>query len=137
MPTHDASRTALTANARLVLELVRANGSGRHLTTNDVFAEARERRPAIGYSTVSRALRRLRAHGLVDEVVVPGSDAVFYEPKIAPHAHFRCRSCGAVADLAYVVAPRMVRSLARRYDVDVDGATLTLHGRCAACRYSA
>ncbi len=64
----------LPKNYRLIYDIVEASGAGRHLTSSEIYAKARKRRPGIGFSTVYRGLERLRNLGLVSELHVPGVD---------------------------------------------------------------
>lgn len=125
---------ALPKNYQLVYDIVDEGGLGCHLTPADIYAKAVERRPGIGFSTVYRALDRLRDLGLVSELVVPGAPAATYEPSGPRHAHFRCSECGAIEDVAYAIPARTVRALAERHGLEIDGERVTFEGRCAACR---
>jgi Fe2+ or Zn2+ uptake regulation protein len=124
----------LAKNYRFIDEIVREHGRGQHLSTADVYALAHERRPGIGFTTVYRALRRLRELGLISEINVHGADGAHYEPAGAPHAHFRCSTCGKVEDVAYTLPPAVVERLASEHSADVTDVSLTLHGRCATCK---
>lgn len=123
----------LPANYRLVLDVVRELGSGRHLATMDIFIEAKRRRPAIGYSTVYRGLARLCELGLVAEIIVPGSCAA-YETASAHHAHFRCDGCGLLSDVDYAIPPETVARIAQASGIEITGEALTFRGLCARCR---
>jgi Fe2+ or Zn2+ uptake regulation protein len=134
---HDAHPPAgprLPKNHRLVNDVVREHGLGRHLTTADVHSLAKRAQPAIGFTTVYRALSRLTELGLVAEVRVPGADVTYYERPAEPHAHFRCEGCGRVDDIDFRLPEGAVDGLAAQYGIDVREALITLHGRCATCR---
>ena len=124
----------LAKNYRLVYDVVRKQGHGRHLATADVFKLVRRRRVGIGFTTVYRALAKLRDLGLISEIQLPGADSAYYEPAGQAHAHFRCDVCGGVKDIAYVPSKRVVAQLAQNHRVDVNDVLLSLHGRCANCR---
>lgn len=125
---------ALPKNYQLIYDIVDEGGIGCHLTPADIYAKAIERRPGIGFSTIYRALDRLRDLGLVSELVVPGAPAATYEPSGPRHAHFRCSECGAIEDVDYAIPARTVRALAARHGLDIDGERVTFEGRCATCR---
>ncbi len=134
MPTQDQPDAArLPGNHRLVHEVVCNLAPGEHATVGEVYAIARQRRPKIGFSTVYRALARLRDLGLVSEVRVPGRGPAVYEPHRGCHAHFHCDRCGAVDDVDYTLPTSILAEIARRSGVGVSGAYLTLHGICAQC----
>jgi Fur family ferric uptake transcriptional regulator len=129
-----APHPRLPKNHQVVLEILRGAGHGTHLSTAEVFARAKELRPAIGFSTVYRGIQRLRDLALIDEIVVPGADAAVYELARAPHAHFRCDRCGALEDVAYKLSPRAIASIVEATGARIDDAKLTLHGLCRRCQ---
>ena len=126
-------RPSLPKNYQLIYDIVTASGLGRHLTSTEIYARARKRRPGIGFSTVYRGLERLRALGLVSELDVPGADAATYEPVGPRHAHFRCSECGAIEDVAYAIPARTLNSLASQHGFRIEGERVTFVGRCAKC----
>ena len=125
---------ALSKNHRLVYEIVTEQGTGTHLTMAELFELARQRRPGIGFTTVYRALSRLRDLRLVSEIAIPGAESLVYEPASAPHAHFRCTQCGCVHDLAYAVPEGIAAQLAATHAFEVERIEVSLHGRCPACK---
>jgi Fur family transcriptional regulator, ferric uptake regulator len=127
---HDAR---LSKNHRLVYEVVREQGVGRHLSMAELYEIASARRPGIGFTTVYRALTRLRDQGLVAELTLPGADSAYYEPATEPHAHFRCSGCGRVEDVPFALSGDVLATLASQLHAQVAGASVSLHGRCAAC----
>jgi Fe2+ or Zn2+ uptake regulation protein len=82
---------------------------------------------------VHRALQRLGELDLIGKVVLPGADAVAYEIAAGDHAHFHCRHCGRILDLDYTLPSSTLTTLATHHHVEVQSATLTLTGTCAAC----
>ena len=124
----------LPTNYRLVFDVVRGQEPGVHAAAVDVFARAKLRKPSLGYSTVYRALNRLCELGLILEVQVPGLNAALYEPVRADHAHFVCRSCGAIEDVDCDLPLQAIAASVAERDGEVDGVALTIHGRCTACR---
>lgn len=126
----------LPKSYQLVYEIVEESGIGCHLTHSEIYAKALARRPGIGYSTVYRALERLRDEGLVSELIVPGAPAATYEPVGPRHAHFRCSACGKVEDVPFAIPSRTIKAIARDHDLDIRDERVTFEGRCAACRAS-
>jgi Fur family transcriptional regulator, ferric uptake regulator len=123
----------LSKNHRLLHEIVQEQGPGRHLSMADLYEIARTRRPGIGFTTVYRALTRLRDVGLVSELSLPGADSAYYETARSPHAHFRCLTCGSVTDVPYQLPEDVQSRLASTLHAEVTGSDVSLHGRCAAC----
>ena len=132
-PALDQPAARLPGNHRLIHEVVCELPLGTHATVGEVFVAARQRRPRIGFSTVYRALARLRDLGLVAEVRVPGRGPAVYEPARSGHAHFLCDRCGGVDDVDYALPPAVLDDIARRCGKGVAGAFLTLHGICTGC----
>ena len=128
-----AADAPLTKNHRLVYDLLNEQGPGRHFSMTQLFELARTRRPGIGFTTIYRALSRLRDQGLVSEIVIPGADGAVYEPVGAPHAHFRCSTCGRVEDVHYTVPTAATSRIASDNGFRVDTVELSLHGRCRDC----
>lgn len=128
-----AEEARLSKNHRLVYELVLEQGHGHHLSMAELYEIARTRRAGIGFTTVYRALTRLRDQGLVAEIAVPGADSAYYEIAAAPHAHFRCIDCGKVEDVAFSLDEDVLRGLASKLHAEVSGATISLQGRCSGC----
>lgn len=127
------TRKLLPKNYQLIYKIVDESGIGRHLTSSDIYAKAARRRPGIGFSTVYRGLERLRDLGLISELHVPGADAATYEPAGPRHAHFRCSSCGEIADVAYAIPSRTLKALAAEHGFTIESERVTFEGRCAAC----
>ena len=131
--TLDASHR-LPANYRLVYEVVRSQEPGLHAPAGEIYARARTLKPTLGYSTVYRALDRLCRMGLVLELHVPGMSAALYEQARSGHAHFVCRSCGRIEDVDCDIPALEIRTAVEERNGTVDDITLTVHGRCSACR---
>jgi Fe2+ or Zn2+ uptake regulation protein len=126
----------LPKNYQLIYEIVEESGIGRHLTPSEIYAQASKRRPGIGFSTVYRALERLRDLGLVSELYLPGIDAAAYEPSGPRHAHFRCSECNEIEDVAYAIPMRTIKALATQHGFKIESERVTFEGRCATCRAS-
>ena len=124
----------LTANYQLVYDVVRAQAPGLHAPAGDIFIRARALKAGLGCSTVYRALDRLCEMGLVSRLHLPGMSAAFYEQSRPSHAHFVCRSCGRIEDVDCDVPSDAIRSFVKARDGEVEEITLTVHGRCTACR---
>lgn len=124
----------LPKNYQLVYDVVCAQPVGTHADAGEIHTEAKRRQTGIGYSTVYRALGRLCATGLVHEVRVPGTASALYEPARTGHAHFLCKSCGAVEDIDYDIAAADLTALSRSHEIAIADVSLTFHGSCRACR---
>ena len=124
----------LPKNYQLVYDIVREQGAGMHATMSAIFSEAKRRQPAIGYSTVYRALDRLRDLRLILEVKVLGAGSSLYELVRSSHAHFLCTRCGRDEDVDYAIPTTLIEELAKQRGADITDAFVTLHGTCPHCR---
>jgi Fur family transcriptional regulator, ferric uptake regulator len=131
MPTF--TQPLLPKNYRLIYDIVRESGVGRHLTPSQIYAKALKRRPGIGFSTVYRGLERLRDLGLVSELYVPGADGAAYEPSGPRHAHFRCSACGEIEDVSYAIPARTIKALGLQHGFKIERERVTFEGRCSEC----
>ena len=122
----------LPKNYQLVLAVVRALGSGTHATTREIFAEAKRQQPRLGYSTVYRALLRLRDLGEIAEVNIPGLSSAVYETAAGKHAHFHCQKCGRVEDVNLVREIGNLGQIVRTNHL-IQDISLILHGICTSC----
>jgi len=133
VPRQSAMKAAaLPKNYELIYDIVRQHGVGTHLTTGEIYVQAKLRRPAIGYSTVYRALLRLRDAGRISEIIAHGQAAV-YEPVGPRHAHFFCTDCRKLSDLDFQLSDDVVRKLAAVEGATISGASLTIQGMCSGC----
>ena len=124
----------LPPNYQVVFDVVNALDKGEHAAAGDIYATARQLRAGIGYSTVYRALDRLRDLGLVHEVRVPGSSSALYEAARGMHAHFRCQSCGRIGDIDYTLPPSEIAGVAESNRIAIGEVVVTFNGVCAGCR---
>jgi len=127
------SSPKIPANYRLVLDVVREYGAGRHASAIDVYQRARERRPGIGFTTVHRGLARLHELGLVLKLDISGEGSAMYEPATSPHAHFRCTACGAVEDVDYACDRAALDALEASRGLQITTESITFAGLCRPC----
>ena len=100
-----------------------------HPTAAVVYDRVHGEPPSVSRSTVYRVLARMAEEGKILRLDLAGSD-IRYDGCTAPHAHARCRLCGAVADLPPVEAGMPEDTggfLLERYAV-------VYQGLCPACR---
>jgi Fe2+ or Zn2+ uptake regulation protein len=117
----------------VILDVVNEYGAGRHATAQEVFLRARELRPGIGFTTVHRGLARLHELGYVLKLDITGEGSAMYEPATEAHAHFRCTSCGAVADVDYASDAATRAELEARHGLAIRSESITFTGLCRAC----
>ncbi len=131
-----ASGGRMTAQRRLIFETLIACDD--HPTAEEIFVRARRMKPELNLSTVYRTLRWLEQVGLVNGRLFEGGprqerfDPVGERP--ADHHHFRCRECNAIIEFPAPLLEAIKEQFARQHRAQVESATLTLYGLCAACR---
>jgi Fe2+ or Zn2+ uptake regulation protein len=128
-----SSTPQLPANYRVILDVVKSFGAGRHATAQEVYLRARELRPGIGFTTVHRGLARLNELGYVLKLDISGEGSAMYEPATQAHAHFRCTACGSVADIDYASDDATRADLQARHDLAIRSESITFTGHCGAC----
>lgn len=98
----------------------------------EVHERAGREVPGIGIATVYRAIKALREEGEVEVIELPGEEARYEPVGRGHHHHFRCRACDKTFDLELCpVGLPEGTTLPGGYEVE--GHSLTLYGRCAAC----
>jgi len=107
----------------------------RHVTAEEVLRRASEQLPGVSLPTVYATLDLLAELGVARRVSVGGP--VLYDPRVADHAHLRCRVCGRVEDLEVDVDTARALRAARRAGFEAEGAELVVEGRCADCAAAA
>jgi Fe2+ or Zn2+ uptake regulation protein len=128
-----SSDLRLPANYRVVLDVVNAIEPGSHVTAQEIYLQARERQPRIGFATVHRSLARLSETGQLLKLDIPGAPSAIYEPATASHAHFRCTACGTIADLAFALPAATRETIAAQHGMHIEDAAVTFTGTCRAC----
>jgi Fe2+ or Zn2+ uptake regulation protein len=119
---------------RLVLHRVLCE-LGRHASAEEIARASVARLPGLSLPTVYATLELFERLGLVRRVDAGGPAALF-DPRTEPHAHFACRSCGAVLDLDAPVDAPAAEAAARAAGAEPAGVEVVVRGRCAACRDS-
>ena len=106
-----------------------------HVSIDELTAIVRRTAPAIGYSTVYRALKLLVACDVAAEREF-GDGRSRYERVLegAHHDHLICTDCGEIVEFEEPGIEALQRELARRYGFEVVRHKMELYGRCAACR---
>jgi Fur family transcriptional regulator, peroxide stress response regulator len=85
-----------TVQRLAVLEFL--EGTSRHPTADIVLAEIQKRHPTISRATVYNTLDALTKAGVILRITIDPA-VTRYDADLKPHAHFRCRTCGAVYDI--------------------------------------
>ena len=116
---------------RLVLHRVLSE-LGTHATAEEIATQAGDRLPGLSLPTVYATLDLFERLGLVRRVSTTTGTSLF-DPRIEPHEHFVCDSCGRVIDVPARSDTARAESAARRAGLTVAHVDVVLHGRCADC----
>jgi Fur family transcriptional regulator, ferric uptake regulator len=106
-----------------------------HVSVDELTAKVRGEAPAIGYSTVYRALKLLVECG-VAAVREFGDGRSRFERVVdgTHHDHLICTECGEIAEFEEPSIEELQREVARRYGFEVVSHRMELYGKCPGCR---
>ncbi|BAI93093.1 MULTISPECIES: Fur family transcriptional regulator [Limnospira] len=105
-----------------------------HPTAEQLLTDLNKDFPVSSQATVYTSVQLLKEVGLVREVLLEQGIAR-YDGNVAPHHHFQCRECKAIADIAWEKLSQVDLSqlgsglVAESYEV-------TVHGLCDNCARS-
>jgi Fe2+ or Zn2+ uptake regulation protein len=108
----------------------------RHVSADEVLVAVSERLPNASLPTVYATLELLEELGMVRRVAARAG-AALYDPRVAPHQHVVCRSCGRVEDLDVDVDTARALRAARRRGFEPTDAELVVSGLCGDCAEAA
>ena len=120
----------LTKQRQTVLQVIRE--SGKHLTANQVFDEARRLLPGISFATVYNSLNYLKNQRLIGEIKF-GTDANLYDRKLNRHDHALCNNCGKLVDLELTIPDKLLEEAISHSKFIPETIELTLRGLCPEC----
>ncbi|MCF2556565.1 MAG: transcriptional repressor [Bacteroidales bacterium] len=106
-----------------------------HPTADEIYTSVRAKCPGISLGTVYRNLNSLVEMGSVRRVGIPGK-ADRFDRTLEQHNHMYCLECGCVQDV--LVDEEALRAvLEKTPELQLEGYSLTLYGRCPGCRRKA
>src|SRR5919202_1114597 len=103
----------------------------RHVSADEVLVAVSERLPNASLPTVYSTLELHEQLGMVRRVAARSGPAL-YDPRVDPHQHVVCRSCGRVEDLDVDVDAARALRAARRRGFEPSDAELVVTALCAA-----
>ncbi len=117
----------VTGPRRAVLEAIAASLSP--FTVEDICAAA----PDVGRATVFRTMKILQELELVCRVPLEDGSVRYQLSRGGHHHHLICSECGAVSEFSDPHLDSLIRQNAQTEGFQLDGHSLELYGRCAAC----
>jgi Fur family transcriptional regulator, stress-responsive regulator len=104
----------------------------RHLTAEELLAEASSRLPGISLPTVYSTLELFEELGVVRRVN-DGGGRLLWDTRGEDHHHLVCRRCGRVEDIDTPLDLDAARRSARGAGFAPDRAEVVVSGLCASC----
>jgi Fe2+ or Zn2+ uptake regulation protein len=104
----------------------------RHLSAEELLAEAGERLPGVSLPTVYSTLELFEDLGIVRRVN-DGGGTLLWDTRADEHHHLICRRCGRIEDVDVPLDLNRARSSARRAGFEPDRAEVVVSGLCASC----
>ena len=102
-----------------------------HPTADEIHTALSPSMPTLSKTTVYNTLKLLAAHRAILLLDIDERNSRF-DGDVSPHAHFRCRICGAVYDLPLAVDPEALEVSDPRHEVDE--VQVYYKGYCERCR---
>lgn len=145
MSTHITSETILeafeeqglrhTRPRRLIaLRLAELAAGGQDFATDDLWHALQRADPTLGRATVYRAVDILVERGLLDRVAFSDGSHRYRMCSERHHHHLTCTHCHRIVEVDACLPSAILAAIAERADFAVEGHTIEIFGRCAACR---
>jgi Fur family transcriptional regulator, peroxide stress response regulator len=103
-----------------------------HPTVEQIQTTLNQDFPVSSQATVYSALQALRDVGLVREVLLE-EGVSRYDANVESHHHFRCKTCGAIEDIAWDTFAGIDLGKLRA-GVKAERYEVTVHGLCEQCQ---
>ncbi len=120
----------VTPQRRLIASILQEQDG--HLSADEIYLLARQRRASVSLATVYRTLGRLKESGLVRELRLTG-DRCHYEIDKA-HQHMVCLLCGKVIEFVCPGYRDALNEPANQHGFQITSARVKLLGYCADCQ---
>ena len=131
---HETSQRA-TRPRRLIEErLIELADSGADFTIDDLWQMLRQSEPRLGRATVYRAVEMLFGMGLLDRIEFADGTHHYRVCGSGHHHHLTCTRCHLVVEVDICLPVDQFASIGRQTDFAIEGHSITLFGRCPACR---
>lgn len=124
-----------TRPRRLIEErLIELANSGADFTIDDLWQMLRQVEPRLGRATVYRAVEMLFGLGLLDRIEFADGTHHYRVCGSAHHHHLTCTQCHLVVEVDICLPVDQFASIGKQTDFAIEGHSITLFGRCPACR---
>ncbi len=102
-----------------------------HPTIDEIYHALSPTMPTLSKTTVYNTLDLFVERGAVRALAIDEKNAR-YDVDISAHAHFMCRSCGAVRDI-FDLKPNMFQ-IPDTTDFKIDAVEISYFGTCEKCK---
>jgi Fe2+ or Zn2+ uptake regulation protein len=124
-----------TRQRRLIAERLAALAiSGADFTAQDLWHELQTDDPHLGRATIYRTVDLLLAEGYLDRISFADGTHRYRTCGDAHHHHVTCVQCQRVVEVNACLPPELLAAISANTDFSIEGHSLELFGRCAACR---
>ena len=126
-----------TRPRRLIEErLIELAASGTDFTIDDLWQGMREEEPRIGRATVYRSVEWLVERGLLDRIEFADGTHHYRVCGHGHHHHLTCTQCHQVVEVDSCLPEEQLNAISTKTGFAIEGHSISLFGRCAACRMS-
>lgn len=101
-----------------------------HPDADWIYRKARDEVADISLGTVYRNLRTMTSEGQV-QMLRPETGSTHYDADVSAHAHFMCRTCGAIYDGVITAHPE---GDCGEEGFDIEDYRLIFYGTCSNCK---
>ena len=121
-----------TEQRQLLLKIIQqADG---HLDADEIYQQARQKRPSISLSTVYRSLQIFKELELIEEHQFDGMRRCYETTPQSKHHHLVCLGCGRIFEFKCPSAKRLKSRISREEGFRVTDAEVRLVGYCPDCQ---
>ena len=118
-----------TSQRAVILDIIRHG----HLDADEIYRQARVKKPRLSLSTVYRTLQVLKKLDLVEELHF---DETHHHYEIKPsseHHHLVCLGCGKVIEFKYPLSSKMNEDIAQENSFEITSTEIRMMGYCPRC----
>jgi Fe2+ or Zn2+ uptake regulation protein len=95
----------------------------------EIYEKVKQKLPRITKATVYKNLKVLVDNGLIKEVNIKGVSR--FEPKMEPHHHIICKTCGKIIDFeSKELTDYALKMIEGEKEIVIDRAETTFFGNC-------
>jgi Fe2+ or Zn2+ uptake regulation protein len=104
----------------------------RHVTADELLDAVSDSLPNVSLPTIYATLDLFEELGMVRRVQRAGT--ALFDPRMEPHHHLICTSCGSIEDLDSDLGTEDLERAAARQGFERERVEAVVLGRCTRCR---